>query len=143
MGVYIHRRHAGDAKHLFRSSTMRRAPAFAALFAALAFAAPAAAQDVTGTWDLTWEGPRGDQTVTMTFKVDGMNVTGTAQMRMGEVAIKNGMLHGDQLMFSIEFGMGERTMTQSFVATVKGDTMEGKITTPRGENPFTGTRKKS
>jgi len=125
---------------------MRRAPVFAALAAALAatlaIGAPAAAQDVSGTWDLTWETPRGAQTVTMTFQVDGMNVTGTAQMRMGEVPIKNGMLHGDQLMFAIEFGMGERTMTQNFVATVTGDTMEGRITTPRGENPFKGTRKK-
>lgn len=124
---------------------MRRAPVFAALAVALAFAAPAAAQDVTGTWELSWETPRGAQTVTMTFAVDGMNVTGTAQMRRGEntmdVPLKNGMLHGDQLMFALEFGMGDRTMTQNFVATVTGDTMTGKITTPRGENPFTGKRK--
>jgi hypothetical protein len=51
------------------------------------------------------------------------------------------MLHGDQLMFALEFGMGDRTMTQNFVATVTGDTMDGKITTPRGENPFKGKRK--
>jgi hypothetical protein len=127
---------------------MRRAPVLAAVAAALAFAAPAAAQDqdLSGTWELSWETPRGAQTVTMTFLVDGMNVTGSAQMRRGEntmdVPIKNGMLHGDQLMFAIEFGMGDRTMTQSFVATVTGDTMEGKITTPRGENPFKGARKK-
>jgi hypothetical protein len=125
---------------------MRRAPAVAALFAALAtlaFTAPAQAQTVTGTWELSWETPRGAQTVTFVFAQDGMNVTGTAQMRMGEVAIKNGMFHGDQLTFSIEFGMGDRTMTQTFAATVTGDTMEGKITTPRGENPFKGTRKVS
>ena len=124
---------------------MRRAPVFAALAAVIAFAAPAAAQDVSGTWDLSWETPRGAQTVSMTFVVDGMNVTGTAHMRRGEnamdVPIKNGMLHGDQLMFALEFGMGDRTMTQNFVATVTGDTMTGKITTPRGENPFTGKRK--
>ena len=79
--------------------------------------------------------------MTFVFAQDGMNVTGTAQMRMGEVAIKNGMLHGDQLTFSLELGMGDRTMTQTFAATVTGDTLEGKITTPRGENPFKGARK--
>ncbi|MDP2959756.1 MAG: hypothetical protein Q8N53_25355 [Longimicrobiales bacterium] len=123
---------------------MRRAPALAVLFAALAtlaFDAPAQAQTVTGTWELSWETPRGAQTVTFVFAQEGMNVTGTGQMRMGEVAIKNGMLHDDQLTFSIEFGMGDRTMTQTFAATVTGDAMEGKITTPRGENPFKGTRK--
>ncbi len=125
---------------------MRRAPSLAALlavFALLAVARPASAQSVTGTWELSWENPRGAQTVTFVFAQEGMNVTGTAQMRMGEVAIKNGMLHGDQLTFSLEFGMGDRTMTQTFAATVTGDTMEGKITTPRGENPFKGTRKVS
>lgn len=121
---------------------MRRA-SFLAVLAAAAFAAPAAlaAQDVSGAWELSWETPRGAQTVTVTFKQDGMAVTGTAQMRMGEVPVKNGMYHGDQLTFVLEFGMGERTFSQTFAATVKGDTMEGKITTPRGENPFTGKRK--
>lgn len=122
---------------------MRRTPAaaLAALALLLAFSLPASAQSIAGTWDLTWETPRGAQTVTFVLAQDGMNVTGTAQMRMGEVAIKNGMLHGDHLTFTLELGMGERTMTQSFSATVSGDAMDGKITTPRGENPFKGVRK--
>jgi hypothetical protein len=124
---------------------MSRASILAAL-AAVALvipAAPAAAQDVdvSGTWELSWETPRGAQTVTVVFAQDGMNVTGTAQMRMGEAPVKNGMLHGDQLTFVLEFGRGDRTFSQSFAATVKEGTMEGKITTPRGENPFTGKRK--
>jgi hypothetical protein len=124
---------------------MSRASFLAAL-ALAAFvvpAAPAAAQDVdvSGSWELTWDGPRGAQTVTVVFAQDGMNVTGNAQMRMGEVPVKNGMLHGDQLTFVLEFGRGDRTFAQSFSATVNGATMEGKITTPRGENPFTGKRK--
>ena len=113
---------------------MRRAPSLAAALAALAtltLALPASAQSVAGTWDLAWETPRGAQNTTFVFAQDGMNVTGTAQMRRGEntmeVPIKNGMLHGDQLTFSLEMGMGERTMTQTFAATVKGNAMEGKI----------------
>jgi hypothetical protein len=127
---------------------MRHAPSLAAALAALAtlaFALPASAQSVAGTWDLTWETPRGAQTTTFVFAQDGMNVTGTARMGRGEmvreVPIKDGMLHGDQLTFAIEFGTGERTMTQTFTATVKGDAMEGKVTTPRGENPFKGVKK--
>ena len=128
---------------------MRRTRAFlSAAVVTLAFAAlavPAAAQEITGSWDLTWEGPRGAQTVMVVFAQEGMNVTGTAHMRRGEnvmeLPIKNGMLHGDQLTFALEFGMGERTMTQTFAAKVTGNTMEGTITTPRGENPFKGVRK--
>ncbi|NJD20486.1 MAG: hypothetical protein FIA95_14540 [Gemmatimonadetes bacterium] len=129
---------------------MRRAPSLAAVLAALATFAvsvPASAQSVTGTWELSWETPRGAQTTTFVFAQDGMNVTGTARMGRGEmireVPIKNGMLHGDQLTFSLELGMGERTVTQTFAATVKGDAMEGKITTARGENPFKGVKKPS
>ncbi len=129
---------------------MRRAPSLAAVLAvlaALSFAFPASAQSVAGTWDLSWETPRGAQNTTFVFAQDGMNVTGTARVRRGEntveVPVKNGMLHGDQLTFSVEFGMGQRTMAQTFTATVKGDAMEGTITTPRGENPFKGVRKRS
>jgi hypothetical protein len=127
---------------------MRRAPSLAAALAALAivsFAVPASAQSIAGTWELSWETQRGAQTTTFVFAQDGMNVTGTAQIRRGErameVPIKNGMLHGDQLTFSLEMGMGERTMSQTFAATVKGNAMEGKMTTPRGETPFKGARK--
>ncbi len=124
---------------------MSRASLLAALaVAALAIpSAPAAAQDVkvAGAWELSWDTPRGAQTVTVVFQQDGMNVTGTATMRMGDVPVKNGMLHGDQLTFVLEFGRGDRTFSQSFAATVKESTMEGKITTQRGENPFTGKRK--
>jgi len=129
---------------------MRRVPSLAAVLAALTaftFPLPASAQSVAGTWELSWETPRGAQTTTFVFAQDGMNVTGTARMGRGEmvreVPIKDGMLHGDHLTFSLELGMGQRNMTQTFTATVKGDTMEGKVTTPRGENPFKGVKKQS
>jgi len=127
---------------------MRRVSVVAAAAAALALLVPAtraAAQEpsVAGIWELSWDSPRGAQTVTVAFEQDGAEVTGTAQMRMGEVPVKDGSLKGDQLTFVLEFARGDRTFSQSFAATVKGDTMEGKITTPRGENPFTGKRKES
>lgn len=126
---------------------MRRASSSALLaaLALLALALPASAQSVAGTWELTWETPRGAQTTTFVFAQDGMNVTGTARISRGEmvreVPIKDGMLHGDQLTFAIELGMGQRALVQTFTATVKGDAMEGKVTTPRGENPFKGVKK--
>jgi hypothetical protein len=74
--------------------------------------------DVTGTWELSWENPRGTTTTTFLFAQDGTALTGRAQM-----------------------AMGGRSMTFTFQGTVTGDTMEGTMTTPRGENPFTGKRK--
>lgn len=123
---------------------MRRVSVLAALAAVVSFAAPVVAQSapsLTGTWELTSEGPRGARTQTFTFAQDGATLTGSTQMRDNTVEIKDGKVDGDQITFTVEFGMGERTFSQTYTGTVDGDTMAGTITTPRGETPFKGTRK--
>lgn len=129
---------------------MRRAPVLAALVAVLAFAAPAVAQstaNLTGTWKLTMSSPRGTRTMTFTFKQDGATLTGSAVMRGrgGErtVEIKDGKVDGNTATWVVELSFGERTFTQTYKATVKGDTMEGTVSNPRGGTPFKGTREKS
>lgn len=124
---------------------MRRAPVFAALAAVVAFAAPAVAQsapNLTGTWELTTEGPRGARTVTFTFKQDGAALTGTTEMRQNTVEIKDGKVDGNTFTFTVEFGMGDRTFSQTYKGTVTGDAMEGTVSNPRGETPFKGARQK-
>jgi hypothetical protein len=123
---------------------------FLALFAALA--PPAHGQDVTGEWELTTEGPRGTRTLTATFAQEGSAVTGTVVFQfMGrgggggggtrEVKISDGRIENGTLTFTMAMGMGQRSFSQTFTGTVTGDSMEGTVTTPRGENPFTGKRK--
>jgi hypothetical protein len=109
--------------------------------------------DVTGTWEISWENPRGATTTTFTFAQEENAFTGTAQMMMGgrpggggggggrEVEITDGKIDGNNITFSMAMGMGERSMTFTFTGTVTGDTMEGTMATGRGENPFTGKRK--
>lgn len=109
--------------------------------------------DVTGTWEISWETPRGTTTTTFLFEQDGSALTGTAQMAMRgrpgggggegtrEVEITDGKVEGNSITFSLAMGMGQRSMTFTFKGTVTGDTMEGTMTTARGENPFTGKRK--
>jgi hypothetical protein len=116
-------------------------------------ASPLQAQDVTGTWEITSETQRGSRSFDVTFVQNGAEVEGTAILQMRgppggggggspqEVPITDGAMDGDQLTFTLSMGMGDRTFSQTFTATVSGDTMEGTITTPRGENPFTGTKK--
>jgi hypothetical protein len=132
---------------------MRRLVPLGLLTLFLILAAPLQAQDATGTWELSYETQRGARTLTVTLVQEETTVTGTATLQMmgppgggggggtREVEISDGKMEGDQLSFTLNMGMGERTFSQSFVATVTGDTMEGTMTTPRGENPFTGTRK--
>jgi len=126
----------------------------------LFLASPLQAQDVTGTWDLTWEIQRGARTTTVALvqeeTPEGTTVTGTATMQMRgppgggggggarEIAITDGKMDGDKLTFTLAMGMGERTFSQTFTATVSSDTMEGTVTGGMRSTepiPFTGTKK--
>ena len=140
---------------------MRRTLSFAFLTALLFGLAPAlSAQEITGTWDLTTSSPRGDRTITFTFAQDGNTVTGTALMPMmgrggpggppgggepQEIEISDGSFENGTLTFSITMGMGDRSFTQTYVATtVTATTMEGTITggMRQGEpTPFKGVKK--
>jgi hypothetical protein len=137
---------------------MRRAPVLAALAATFAFAASASAQDVSGTWEIRPETPRGAQTVNFTFAQDGSALTGSAEMTRGRpgggggggggggqsrtVEITDGTVVDGNISFSLILGAGQRSFTMTFVGTVDGDAMKGTVSNPRGgENPFTGKRK--
>ena len=108
--------------------------------------------NVTGTWEISWETQRGATTSTFVFAQEGLAFTGTAQMAMGgrgagagggtrEIEISDGKIEGNEITFSLAMGRGERSMSFTFVGTVDGDTMEGTMSTPRAENPFTGKKK--
>ncbi len=47
---------------------------------------------------------------------------------------------GETLKFGREVGRGGQTFNLNFEATVDGDTMTGKMITPRGEREFTANR---
>jgi hypothetical protein len=127
-------------------------------------AIPLHAQDVTGTWTLTYSmmGRQGGQarevSMDFTLKQDGAVVTGTTMMAMGrgraggeapapqEIAIENGKMDGNKLTFSFTRGTGDRSMIQTFTGTVSGNNMEGTITMTGGMGggepiPFKGVKK--
>ena len=143
---------------------MRIPSAVAAAAAALAVASPAAAQDLTGTWEIayTMETPRGavDRTVTVHLKQDRTALTGTAEIpAMGRpggnrggnrggagqtrtVEISDGLVAGTEVMFTLVLGRRDRTFEMTFAGQVDGDAMEGTVSGPMdGESPFTATRK--
>jgi hypothetical protein len=124
----------------------------------------AQAQNVTGAWTLTYsqtgrDGQAMERTMDITLLQDGTVVTGTVTLAaMGgrgggggggggaprEIEIQDGTMEGNVLTFSLTMGMGERSMTQSFTATVTGNTMEGTMTggmRQTGDVPFTGVKK--
>jgi len=132
----------------------------------MVFAGPLQAQDVTGDWTLTYTmmgrgGQSMERSMDITFQQDGSTVTGTTMMQMRrpagggaggnppapeEVAIEDGKMEGDQLTFTINRDMGERSFSMTFTGAVAGATMEGTITMSGGRGggepaPFKGVKK--
>jgi len=126
---------------------------FTLLLLLLSSASIQAQTDISGTWEITWEGMRGATTSVFTFQQEGDTFTGTAQIEtMGraggrgagqirEVPVTDGKINGDQITFMVTIGQGPRAMTPVYSATVSGDSMEGTMRTERRESPFTGVRK--
>lgn len=120
----------------------------ACLLGVFSFTAAAQDVDVTGNWEITSESPRGIRVIPITFAQEGATVTGSTEMRGSAVEIQDGKIEGNTLTFRIVMSSGERTMEQSYTATVTGDTMEGTISMPAGgmggggggDRPFTAKR---
>jgi hypothetical protein len=87
--------------------------------------ASAMAADVTGKWTATIPGAQGqgEASVTLVFKADGNNLTGTlnnSQMP-GEVAISEGKISGDDISFSIMRKIGETDMKIAWKGKISGN----------------------
>ncbi len=110
---------------------------------ALAFAPAALAADnapVLGKWTSMAETPQGSFEVVYEFtEVDG-ELKGAWSNPRGNGDLKNVSWDGETLKFGREVSPGGQTINLNFEATVDGDTMTGKMITPRGEREFTATR---
>jgi hypothetical protein len=140
---------------------MNRRTIVAAIVAAAALsAAPVAAQNLTGTWELSQETQRGARTSTLALVQDGSGLTGTLTLTLGgrrggggggggamEVSVDDGMVDGNSFSFSVTLTFGDNSITQSYSGTFDGDSMEGGIEGGGrrggggGPRPFTGKRR--
>ncbi|MGD8867214.1 MAG: hypothetical protein PVI01_06280 [Gemmatimonadales bacterium] len=100
------------------------------------------AVDVTGTWEITSESPRGTMTRNVTFEQQGDQLTGSIETRSGSVPIQQGSIDGNQISFTVVFSRGDNNFEMTYTGTVDGDTAIGTFQTPRGGGPWTGQRVK-
>ena len=129
----------------------------AALLAIVAMpAAPAVAQSLTGTWQVSSETRRGPRTSTLELVQDGSDLTGTVTFSFGgrrggggggggggsqSVDIEDGTVDGDSFSFSYTITFGDNSIALSYSGMFDGDAMEGTIQGGRGGGrPFTGER---
>ncbi len=94
----------------------------------MSFTALANAADVSGTWELTSQSPRGERTSEITIVQDGNKITVTMPgMRGGDPITAEGTIDGDQIQWSVTRETPRGTFTMTYAGTVEGDTMKGTV----------------
>ncbi len=116
----------------------RFAPALALL---LLLPTAAAAQDVTGDWEVTVDSPQGAATIDAAFKQAGEAVTGTVTSPMGSVEFK-GTLVNNAITVNYQLDLQGNLLDIVMNGTVAGDSMEGNLVIAgMGELPWKAKRK--
>ena len=91
----------------------------AVLFIALG-SVTALAADFNGKWTAQVETPRGSQTLTFNFKVDGSKLTGTVSTRRGDMDIQNGKVDGDNISFDQEMNFNGNDFKITYTGKADG-----------------------
>jgi hypothetical protein len=102
-----------------------------------AAAVPVSASALVGKWELTTVSERGERTRMLTINAD---MTGTYQVRDGEVPIKDLKLEGNQVTFKVEMSFGDRQFEMDFKGALKDGALEGEFSTERGTMKATGKK---
>jgi hypothetical protein len=119
---------------------IRNVLAVATVFA-LAVAGAFAQNDISGSWDLTINGPQGTINAGATMKQAGEKVTGTISGPQGDVDVA-GTMSGKtlKLAFSVQTPQGNLDITM--VSEVEGGDMKGTMDFGgMGSADFTGKKK--
>jgi hypothetical protein len=112
--------------------------------AVLAFCSVAAlAADFNGKWTADVTTPRGTQTITFDFHVDGAKLTGTITSPRGDSEITEGKIDGDNISFTQVMNFNGNEMKIVYTGKADGETI--KFTRQVADRPaaeFTATRVK-
>jgi hypothetical protein len=121
---------------------MIRKIGLAVLFLALG-SLTALAADFNGKWTATVESPRGTQTITFDFHVDGAKLTGKVTTPRGDADISDGKIDGDTISFAQVMNFNGNEFKIVYTGNADGDTI--KFTRQAGDRPaqeFVATRVK-
>jgi hypothetical protein len=104
--------------------------------------APAFANNIDGDWSGSLDSPNGPVQISYTFKADGAKLTGTTTGPDGaKLAIKDGMVNGDMLAFTVDVDMGGNAMTFKYTGVVSAEGIA--LTTDFQGQPIKFTIKKA
>ena len=103
----------------------------------------ALAADFNGKWTGDITTPRGAQTLTFDFHVDGATLTGKITSPRGDSDITDGKIDGDNISFDQVVNYNGNAMKMIYAGKADGDTI--KFTRTSGDRPavnFVATRPK-
>jgi hypothetical protein len=81
----------------------------------------AGAADVTGKWVAQMQGRQGTTETVFNFTVDGTKLSGTMSNPMGETAISDGKINGDEISFVVVRSIGGNEMKTLWKGKISGD----------------------
>lgn len=96
--------------------------------------------NLAGTWKATIRSPMGDMEMTMELEQEGSQVKGFMATQMGRWEIKDGVLSGAELTFTLAATIMGETMEMAFSGKAEKDTLEGTISTPMGNAELRAAR---
>ena len=100
----------------------------------------AADANVAGEWDFQVETQAGTGTPHFSLKQDGSNVTGNYKGQLGEAPV-TGTVKGNELTMTFKVSPQGSELAVTYVGTVEGDTIKGKVTLGElGEGTFSGKK---
>lgn len=111
---------------------MLRKTILAVLFLTLA-SVSALAADFSGKWTADVTTPRGTQTLTFDFKVDGAVLTGKITSPRGDSDITDGKVDGDTITFTQTLNFNGNDFKIVYTGKADGDTI--KFTRQAGDRP--------
>ena len=107
-----------------------------ALFTTGAFAA-----DITGKWTAETKGRDGEtRTQTFNLKQDGATLSGTVSSQMGDSAISEGKVDGDNISFVVKMERNGNEIKMPYTGKVSGNEIKFKRESPRGAQEFTAKK---
>ena len=102
---------------------MIRKLGLAVLFLALG-SLTALAADFNGKWTATVESPRGAQTITFDFHVDGAKLTGKVTTPRGDTDISDGKIDGDTISFAQVMNRDGNEFKITYTGKADGETIK-------------------
>ncbi len=100
------------------------------------FSFVAAAADPSGTYKAEMTGgKKGPQSITITLKADGANLSGNIANARGEMPISDGKVDGDNISFTQKMNFNGNEMVVKWKGKVEGDSLKltRTMTTPDGQ----------